>query len=113
MKVHDNKTNLLLKIILLLALFTSTACDPLKVTSQAYQLGRETGAGWRDLSKEINEISSWATEPGESPIKITEVDKLGACRAMWLLVGWPQFGLEKMSKNRTDFIDGCMTTIGN
>lgn len=94
-------------------LLFSTACNPLRMTSPAYELGKETGSSWRDLSNEIQEISSWVETTGEDPLQITQVEKLDACRAMWLIVGWPQFGLENMSENRSDFIDGCIMTIGN
>lgn len=101
-----------LKIVLLIFVLLLTACDTRQLTSDAYSLGKETGTTWRELSTEIEVISSWATEAGET-VEIPEVEKEKACQAMWLIVGWPQFGLENMAKNRTDFIDGCMTTIGS
>jgi hypothetical protein len=89
-----------------------SACDTRELTSDAFALGKETGTTWRELSTEIEIISSWATDVGET-VDIPKVEKEKACQGMWLLVGWPTFGLENMSKNRTDFIDGCMTTIGS
>lgn len=100
------------KAVFLFVALLLTACDTRELTSDAYSLGKETGTTWRELSTEIEVISSWATEAGET-VDIPKVEKEKACQAMWLIVGWPQFGLENMAKNRTDFIDGCMTTIGS
>ncbi len=90
-----------------------SACDVPGLSSDAYKLGKETGATWRDLSGEIEVISSWVEEESSELNAISETDKLQACRGMWLLVGWPTFGLEDMSDNRKDFIDGCLTSIGS
>lgn len=105
------------KIILFTSLALSmslsvSACDTREFTSDAFALGKETGTTWRELSSEIEVISSWATDVGET-VDIPKVEKEKACQGMWLLVGWPTFGLENMAENRTDFIDGCMTTIGS
>jgi len=100
------------KFLILASVLFLTACDTREFTSDAYSLGKETGTTWRELSTEVEVISSWATEAGET-VDIPAVEKEKACQAMWLIVGWPQFGLENMAKNRTDFIDGCMTTIGS
>jgi len=100
------------KFLILASVLFLTACDTREFTSDAYSLGKETGTTWRELSTEVEVISSWATEAGET-LDIPAVEKEKACQAMWLIVGLPQFGLENMAKNRTDFIDGCMTTIGS
>jgi hypothetical protein len=100
------------KYLLAVFVFLLSACDTREFTSDAFSLGKETGTTWRELSAEIEVISSWATDVGET-VDIPKVEKEKACQGMWLLVGWPTFGLENMSENRTDFIDGCMTTIGS
>ena len=91
----------------------ASACDIRTFTSDAYSLGQETGKDWRELAIEIQEISNWTTEETGEAIDIPEVEKKPACRAMWLLIGWPTFGLENSAENRKDFIEGCMTTIGS
>lgn len=105
---NNSLASLLLPLTLMLS-----ACDVQGLSSDAYILGKETGATWRDLSDEIEVISSWVDEESGDLNAISETDKLQACRGMWLLVGWPTFGLEDMSDNRQDFIDGCLTSIGS
>jgi len=53
--------NSLASLILPLTLMLS-ACDVQGLSSDAYILGKETGATWRDLSDEIEVISSWVDE---------------------------------------------------
>lgn len=100
-------------ILGLLLIFAITSCDTRTFTSDAYALGQETGRDWRELTAEIQEISSWATEETGAVVEIPEVEKKPACRAMWIIIGWPQFGLENSEANRKDFIEGCLTTIGS
>ena len=62
-----------------------SACDTRELTSDAFALGKETGTTWRELSTEIEIISSWATDVGET-VDIPKVEKEKACQGMWLLV---------------------------
>lgn len=113
MPIHTSLKRNFTAILGLLLIFAITSCDARTFTSDAYALGQETGRDWRELTAEIQEISSWATEETGEVVEIPEVEKKPACRAMWILVGWPQFGLENSAANRKDFIDGCLTTIGS
>ena len=98
---------------LLISTLLLSSCSTKELTSEAYRFGKETGATWRDLSSEIEVISFWAEEDSGESFEIPEVEKESACRAMWLIIGWPTFGLENMSENRENFVEGCMTTVGS
>lgn len=93
--------------------FLLTSCSTRDITSESYRFGKETGSGWRELTTEIEALSEWANEGTGEKIEIPEADKKDVCQLMWLLVGWPKFGLKNMSENRTDFVDGCMETVGS
>ena len=88
-----------------------TGCGAEIGKSNAYKFGKETGSKWRDLSSEIEVLATWFSE-NNVDATLPEVDKENACKAMWLAIGWPKFGLKDMSKNRTDFVEGCLTTVG-
>jgi hypothetical protein len=99
-------------MFLVLALLLSS-CSTRELTSESYKFGKETGANWRELTSEIDVVSAWVgVESGET-IEIPEVEKETACKAMWLIIGWPKFGLKDMAENRENFVDGCITTIGS
>ena len=93
--------------------FLFTSCSAKELTSESYRFGKETGQKWRELSSEIEAISSWATESTGESVEIPEVEKESACQAMWILIGWPKFGLENMKENRENFVEGCVSTIGS
>lgn len=95
------------------SLILLTSCDPKELTSEAYALGKQSGQDWRDLISEVEVLSQWTGESSGETVEIPKVEKLAACRAMWLLIGWPQFGLSNSAENRKDFVDGCMTSIGS
>ena len=90
-----------------------SACSTKSLTSEAYRFGKETGSNWRELSAEIEALSNWANEESGQSLEIPDVEKESACKAMWILIGWPKFGLKNMSENRSDFVEGCVTTIGS
>ena len=99
--------------ILLMSSIALTSCSSRDLTSEAYRFGKETGTKWRELTAEVDALSQWANEESGQVVEIPEVEKESACKAMWLLVGWPKFGFKNISENRTDFVDGCLTTIGS
>ena len=92
---------------------TLSSCSAKQLTSEAYRFGKETGTNWRELSAEIEALSNWANEESGQSLEIPDVEKESACKAMWILIGWPKFGLKNMSENRSDFVEGCVTTIGS
>ena len=100
-------------LVFFLVVFLVSGCNPTKITSPAYQFGKETGKKWRELSAEVKVISDWVSENSSGTAEIPEVDKLSACRTMWIVVGLPKFGLKNMAKNREDFVAGCTETIGS
>lgn len=109
------KTNQSIKVITLTAVlsFLLASCSAKELTSEAYRFGKETGSKWRELSTEVEALSSWVSESSGESLEIPEVEKESACKAMWILIGWPKFGLKDMSENRENFVEGCLTTIGS
>lgn len=108
-----SKRNIGLTILFLVTSTLASSCGPRELTSEAYKFGKDTGAKWRDLADEFEVFSTWIQGETGEEVSIPDVEKKSACRAMWIAIGWPKFGLKDMSENRTDFIDGCLTTIGN
>jgi hypothetical protein len=101
----------LISILLIVTMF-SAGCESREFTSEAFKFGEETGSKWRDLANEFEVFSTWIEEGTGENTEIPEVEKTSACRAMWIAIGWPKFGLKNMDENRTDFVDGCLSTIG-
>ena len=109
---QKNRTFRFISLLLSCALSVSS-CSTKELTSEAYRFGKETGTKWRELASEIEALSSWAGEESGESLKIPEVEKESACKAMWLIIGWPKFGLKDMAENRENFVEGCLTTIGS
>lgn len=108
-----SKRNIGLIVLFLSISILTTSCGPRELTSEAYKFGKDTGAKWRDLADEFEVFSTWIQDETGEEVSVPDVEKKSACRAMWIAIGWPKFGLKDMSENRTDFVDGCLTTIGN
>jgi hypothetical protein len=100
-------------LVFLISSLLLSSCSAKELTSEAYRFGKETGEKWRDLSSEIESLSSWANEESDGSIEIPAIERESACKAMWLIIGWPEFGLKNMSENRKDFVEGCLKTIGS
>ena len=111
-KSQESSKTFIVPIFLVLALLLSS-CSTRELTSESYKFGKETGTNWRELTSEIDVISSWVGAESGETIEIPEVEKEIACKAMWLIIGWPKFGLKDMAENRENFVDGCITTIGS
>lgn len=90
-----------------------SSCSTKELTSESYRFGKETGTNWRELTSEIEAITSWVDAQSGESLEIPDVEKESACKAMWLIIGWPKFGLKDMAENRENFVDGCITTIGS
>lgn len=99
-------------LFVVIALLLSS-CSTKELTSESYRFGKETGTNWRELTSEIEEITSWVDAQSGESLEIPDVEKESACKAMWLIIGWPKFGLKDMAENRENFVDGCITTIGS
>lgn len=91
----------------------SAGCESRELTSEAFKFGKETGSKWRDLANEFEVFSTWIQDETGEKTEIPDVEKTSACRALWIAIGWPKFGLKNMAENRNDFVDGCLTTIGS
>jgi hypothetical protein len=113
LKLGKTKRATLTILILFIVTLLLPSCSTKELTSEAYRFGKETGLNWRDLSNEIEAISSWANQGTEDSFEIPEAERESACKAMWLIIGWPKFGLENMSENRKNFVEGCLKTIGS
>lgn len=101
--------------LILISIFTLllSSCSTKGLTSEAYRFGKETGSKWRELTSEVEALSTWASDSTGEEVEIPEVEKESACKAMWILIGWPKFGLKNMAENRENFVEGCVTTIGS
>lgn len=104
---------LCLSLILSVITAFSTGCESRELTSEAFKFGKETGSKWRDLANEFEVFSTWIQDETGEKTEIPDVEKTSACRALWIAIGWPKFGLKNMAENRQDFVDGCLKTIGN
>ena len=109
---QKNRTFQFISLLLSCALIVSS-CSTKELTSESYRFGKETGTKWRDLTSEIEALSSWAGEGSGESLEIPKVEKESACNAMWLIFGLPKFGLKDMAENRENFVEGCSTTIGS
>ena len=85
---QKNRTFQFISLLLSCALIVSS-CSTKELTSEAYRFGKETGTKWRELASEIEALSSWAGEESGESLEIPEVEKESACKAMWLILGWP------------------------
>ena len=103
------------RIFILVSIFILllSSCSTKELTSEAYRFGKETGSKWRDLTAEVEALSTWASDSTGEQVEIPEVEKESACKAMWILIGWPKFGLNDMAENRENFVEGCLTTVGS
>lgn len=106
-----SKSSILCLFVVIALLLSS--CSTKELTSESYRFGKETGTNWRELTSEIEALTSWVDAQSEESLEIPDVEKESACKAMWLIIGWPKFGLKDMAENRENFVDGCITTIGS
>jgi hypothetical protein len=93
---------------LLVLVITVSGCSTLKkATSEAYNLGYETGQGFTQLEDLGTLIDSYLPEDGDTPLgSITEVGVVGYCEAIWPITGLTA-GIMNSTENKEQFVSGC------
>jgi hypothetical protein len=93
----------------LLVLVTSVSgCSTLKkATSEAYNLGYETGQGFTQLEDLGTLIDSYVPSDDETSLgSITEEGVVGYCDAIWPITGLTA-GIMNSTENKEQFVSGC------
>jgi hypothetical protein len=93
---------------LLVLVLSVSGCSTLKkATSEAYNLGYQTGAEFTQLEDFGNLIESYAPSDGDTPLgSITENDVITYCEAVWPITGLTA-GIMNSTENKEQFISGC------
>lgn len=78
-----------------------------KATSEAYNLGYETGQGFTQLEDLGTLIDSYLPDDDDTSIgSITEEGVVGYCEAIWTITGLTA-GIMNSSENKEQFVNGC------
>jgi hypothetical protein len=93
---------------LLVLVISVSGCSTLKkATSEAYNLGYETGQGFTQLEDLGTLIDSYLPEDGDTPLgSITEEGVVGYCEAIWPITGLTA-GIMNSTENKEQFVSGC------
>jgi hypothetical protein len=93
---------------LLVLVISVSGCSTLKkATSEAYNLGYETGQGFTQLEDLGALIDSYLPEDGGTPLgSITEEGVVGYCEAIWPITGLTA-GIMNSTENKEQFVSGC------
>ena len=94
--------------VLLMAVVSLSGCSMIqKATSEAYNLGYETGEGFTQLEDLGTLIESYMPEDGDAPLgSITEEGVRGYCDAIWVITGLTA-GIMNTAENKEQFVNGC------
>lgn len=78
-----------------------------KATSEAYNLGYQTGEGFTQLENLGTLIDSYTPDEGDTLMgSITDEGVRGYCDAIWPITGLSA-GIMNSQENREQFINGC------
>ncbi len=93
---------------LLVLVISVSGCATLKkATSEAYNLGYETGQGFTQLEDLGTLIDSYAPSDDDSSLgSITEEGVIGYCDAIWPITGLTA-GIMNSTENKEQFVSGC------
>jgi hypothetical protein len=93
---------------LLIFVVSFSGCSTLKkATSEAYNLGYETGQGFIQLEDLGTLIESYVPNDGDtSPDSITVEGVVAYCKAIWPLTGLSA-GIINSKDNKEQFVSGC------
>ena len=93
--------------MLVLAISLSGCSTIKQATSEAYNLGYQTGEGFTQLEDLGTLIESYIPEDGDTPLgSITEEGVRGYCDAIWLITGLSA-GIMNSAENNEQFVNGC------
>ena len=93
---------------LLVVVISVSGCSLVKqATSEAYNLGYQTGEGFTQLEDLGTLIESYLPEDGDAPLgSITEEGVRGYCDAIWVITGLTA-GIMNSAENKEQFVNGC------
>ena len=93
---------------LLILVISISGCSTLKkATSEAYNLGYETGQGFTQLEDLGTLIESYLPEDGDTPEgSITVEGVVAYCEAVWPITGLTA-GIMNSTENKEQFVSGC------
>jgi hypothetical protein len=93
---------------LLVLVMAVSGCSTLKkATSEAYNLGYETGQGFTQLEDLGTLIDSYLPEDGDTPQgSITVEGVVAYCEAIWTITGLTA-GIMNSTENKEQFVSGC------
>jgi hypothetical protein len=93
---------------LLVLVIAVSGCSILKkATSEAYNLGYETGQGFTQLEDLGTLIDSYLPDDDDTSLgSITEEGVVGYCEAIWTITGLTA-GIMNSSENKEQFVNGC------
>jgi hypothetical protein len=94
--------------VLLVLVISVSGCSTLKkATSEAYNLGYETGQGFTQLEDLGTLIDSYVPSDDETSLgSITEEGVVGYCDAIWPITGLTA-GIMNSTENKEQFVAGC------
>ena len=97
----------LTSVLLVLVIFVSGCSTVKKATSEAYNLGYETGQGFTQLEDLGTLIGSYLPEDSDTPEgSITEEGVVAYCDAIWPITGLTA-GIMNSTDNKEQFVSGC------
>jgi hypothetical protein len=93
---------------LLVVVISVSGCSLVKqATSEAYNLGYQTGEEFTQLEDLGTLIESYMPEDGDAPLgSITDEGVRGYCDAIWVITGLTA-GIMNSAENKEQFINGC------
>jgi len=93
---------------LLVVVVSVSGCSLVKqATSEAYNLGYQTGEGFTQLEDLGTLIESYIPEDGDAPLgSITDEGVRGYCDAIWVITGLSE-GIMNSAENKEQFVNGC------
>lgn len=93
---------------LLVLVVSLSGCSTIKqATSEAYNLGYQTGAEFTQLEDLGTLIDSYVPSDGDGSIgSITEEGVRGYCDAIWVITGLTA-GIMNSDENKAQFVNGC------
>jgi hypothetical protein len=93
---------------LLVVVISVSGCSLVKqATSEAYNLGYQTGEGFTQLEDLGTLIESYMPEDGDAPLgSITDEGVRGYCDAIWVITGLTA-GIMNSDENKAQFVNGC------
>jgi len=93
---------------LLVLVITVSGCSTLKkATSEAYNLGYETGQGFTQLEDLGTLIDSYVPNDDDTSLgSITEEGVVAYCDAIWPITGLTA-GIMNSTENKEQFVSGC------